>query len=312
MSDECNFDVQNGHMLCTIPFKDAMSTFEYAYTGPNADNLGWKSIPMPSSILDQANAAPTGSLNPNVKGFGKVVRIDDRMAMGGKSSIKIVSTKGPDIFGGVNKSTTWVDLPNDTEVFPPTADLIKDPRILITCVEFQKSAAKTVDRLTGLYFYNVSDFMIASKLQAYNEGISAFNMTEYQRKDIQKDKRFIGKQSAGAGNIRMMGSFPDSVLCGIYFSASNSGNTVLNGICCAFRRFFDLTSPIEYMCYTTLQNEYTATSAPSNWTSGYVCPPGSFINQLCFAFTNEVDESDGLALGKLNLVSVDITGYDIG
>ena len=296
MSD-CNTDTSGGHMICTTPFTGAYSSFQYMFTGPNPDSLSWKTINKASNI-------------------GSIRLIENRQSFG-KSRLKAVITYGPDVIGGINKKTEYTDIPNSIKSLPDNSILEKDPRLLINCLTFNwQGSLKQITRCTGIYYWSVPELGIGDKLQGIDEGFSPFVMNEFQRKDIMEETspdqiEYIGNGYSRGSNLSLKGSFSDSILCGIYTLTNDTGNQPLIAVCCAFRRFFDIKSEVEYV---TLANGVVNSSKlpPKNFTSSYIADAGTFINQLTFAYTNYVGEKQGAKLFGVDFLQVEMTGINIG
>ena len=216
----------------------------------------------------------------------------------GKSYIDVKTFFGPYLgiigpyFGYIDGKSGDMDAPNEIKSFPPDNVIGENPTTLITAIEVS-SFDKLIKRIMGVYYCKVENLIKQSEWNAYNEDYGLIDLTTYQTKPIYSEvgpsKKYVGDGSQFGRQFLLRGSFQDSAICGVYYNIKNNrnvGRTVLNGICFAFRRFYDLNSPTEYIGVLDGEQRTFTEAQLNNWSSFTEARRGEFISQIEFAYTN--------------------------
>ena len=216
----------------------------------------------------------------------------------GSSYIDIKTFFGPYLgilgpyFGYIDGKSGDMDAPNELKSFPPDSFIAENPTTLITAVEVS-SFDKLIKRVMGVYYCKVENLLKQSEWNAYNEDYGLIDLSTNQTKPIYTEagasKKYIGDGSQFGRQFLLRGSFQDSAVCGVYYNIKNNqniGRNVMNGICVAFRRFYDLSSTTEYIGVLDGETRKFTESELSRWTSSTETKLGEFISQIQFGYTN--------------------------
>jgi hypothetical protein len=214
----------------------------------------------------------------------------------------------------LGSKTTYSEMFNQTRQFPETPFLYQNPNTVIKALEIKSESGKIL-RLSGVYYCEAKNITKPTELRAYNEEFSP------NFRDIAEDKRkdIYGKQSGskiGRSSIDgqltdgitqlIKGSFADSCLVGIsyrYANANSVGISPVTGIMCAFKRFYKLDSPIEYIGFEeTGGNVVKVGYKPFGNYVGTEVGNGEFISQIEVCSSDFLDTQ--LSIGAWKILKI--------
>lgn len=317
MSDDCDTSTENGHNFCMIPYEGTYNTNEFVKVP--------KGIAGCSGTIDSITGIDKPScyvlVNDN---YGKITRLrgENDILKPGMNRAVIEINYGPYIplVGYAYTKRENIDIENTSILLPMDED-IKDPvknTVIPTLIMGIEVIADDtfVNRLTGLYYTEISKLSTVSQWKGYNEGTGKIDLFEYNRKDIEG----IGYSESNGSKLLLNGSYQDSALCGIWYKTNSSSitnffrtNTPAFALCLAYRRFFDKNVNTEYVYLNKGVTSKSSVPPGSEWY-GNECEKGEFISQLSFYYTdfNKKAYEQKLRLDTLDLITVFASVFGIG
>jgi hypothetical protein len=317
MSD-CDTSTDNGHQICSIPYTGTYNINEYirVYKG-SGECTGCYD---PSCYDNKSYCAKFN--DP----YGKITRIrEEDILKTGISQGEVFIHKGPPTpfgyLGGTDRKI--IDLKNKKGSYPLNEDIKETLNTLILGVEIIPDDV-FIGRISGIYYCGSDKITKTASWKGYNEGSGKIDLFEYYRQDIHNDgSDYKGNRNSNGKKTILRGSFGDSVVCGIWYkkminsdsrnplSDIQNGNPPAIGLCIAFRRFFDITSPAEYLYFERSSLTKSRQRPNSDWL-GSECKPGEFISQIEFYYT---DFDKNSVEGKAAVAGIqlfDLVAYSLG
>jgi hypothetical protein len=210
-------------------------------------------------------------------------------------------------------------LDNILDVLPKN-DNIKEFKgaCLIPAIEIGTTLT-TITKISAVYYCDIKNLLKQQEWKAYSEDTSMIDLVEYNKKPIYVEgdggNNYFGDGSASSLVELIKGSYQDSCVCGYYYSTVNNANVgsiTLQGLVFAFRRFYDINSPTEYIgIYKGLKKTFKDIDL-IGWTSSMMCNKGEFISQIEFCYNDITEQSVKKSIGSLDLVTVKMTRTNMG